>query len=270
LFAFLLSNEKKKMKKNDISKYMVNSILDTKTEDFVKLSKTFGVVNRDGGGYFVGKEKKIMGGLIKKMKRTFYPLRQETLRKRGTSSTTGGVRVHRQIYHIIHCIQSGICNCDVKTNVNRLNELTKNTLKKLKELEFTAIDAEVPLLSEKSNFCTRLDLIGYLWKGTEKQTSCFIELKTGYEKQWKRDGKGYYFLDPLQKVYASSRNINQLQAACCHSVMSEEYNFNFQRCIVLYINKEYKDCFAEEPLDWWWKNKKIGSEIYQKMCLEKQ
>lgn len=255
------------MAQTNIMKHLVNKTPDVKTEMFVNLSKKFEVSNRDGGGYFIGKAKdKILGGLSKKMKRTFYPEREDTNRKRGSSSLQGGERVHRQIYHMIHCKKLASCDCKVKTNESRLNQLTINAFKKMKEIEFTPIDAEVPLLSLKSNFCTRVDVVGYLWKGTERQTSCFIELKTGYSQQWKRDGKKSYFLAPLNEVYASSRNINQLQTACCHSVLSEEHKINFPSCFVLYLKKEYSECSVENPADWWWKDKKKTIEIFDKLC----
>jgi hypothetical protein len=244
-----------------VSKSQKNSV-----DKLLSLSSGFGVKDRDEGGYYVKNSSRIMGGLTKTMKRVFYPDRPDTIRKRGTSSMGLGSLVHRQLYHMIHCAKKNSCDCKTKTNPKKLNVLVKNALETMKTYDFTPIDAEVPILTEKGDFCTRLDIVGVVGKDTSKPITSFIEIKTGYDKQWKRDGKGSKFSKPLDDVFASSRNINQLQTACCYTILSEEHGFDFDNCYVMYIKKNLKECFLETPAKWWWKNKSIRESMYKRLC----
>jgi hypothetical protein len=191
-------------------------------------------------------------GLISTIRKKFYPGYEKVERHSGTSSIDTGIRVHRQLYHSIECTKQ--CNCQVKTNMKRLNAMTLNALRKFEELHFTPVAAEVPILCKVWNVGTRLDVVGYLWKGTPRQTSCVVSIKTGYSSGRNRS-RGDYLMKPLDRVKSNEQNHNQLQSLCEHCILRFEYELIFKRYFIIYLHKEYEQVEVEEPAEWWGDNK---------------
>jgi hypothetical protein len=193
-------------------------------------------------------------GLISTIHKKFYPSYERVERHQGTSSIDTGIRVHRQLYHSIECTSKKQCNCQVKTSMKRLNAMTLNAIRKFDELHFTPMAAEVPILCKQWNVGTRLDVVGYLWKGTPRQTSCIISIKTGYSSGRNRS-KGDHLSKPLDRVKSNEQNHNQLQSLCEHCILRFEYDLIFKRYFIIYLHKEYEQVEVEEPADWWGDNK---------------
>jgi len=207
-------------------------------------------------------EKYKSGGLWPRLARNFFPFHEAVCRRSGTSSKEVGIRVHRQIYHVIHCIgyekfkigdyQIIECNCVVKTNPKRLNKLTLQAFEKMDSLGITPEDAEVPIYCN-GGFCTKLDVVGYRWKGTRRQTSTIISIKTGYTIGYDRDSRGSVFYEPFEDLKCTSKNKNQLQALAELCILKYDYGMTFEDYFIFYLGKVQDDdgnaeCLVE-PLE---------------------
>ncbi len=220
------------------------------------------------------------GGLMKRLEKNFYSERKNAgkiIRKRGTSSIETGIRVHRQIHHLVQCERTGKCDCTVKTSKKRLHKYTKALFSKLKALGIEPIATEIPIYCKSGKFCTRLDMIGY--QGVNKIPT-IISLKTGYEVGFNRDARNTNFEKPFNDVPSTSQNINQLQACGEHQILLREYNLNFKNYYIMYMGKsskksknskkksktEIEDMYIETPQKWWWKSDETNlNNFYEKL-----
>lgn len=230
-----------------------------------KLSKE-NIKDREGGGYIVttGNNTMICPGLMRTIKSKLYPKRIDTKKTKGCSSKEVGDRVHRQLYHYTNCSNSGVCNCKIKTI--KMNQLVKNAYLKFKEMNFTPTSSEVPIHCKKGHFCTRIDVMGYINKGKDDQRSCMIEIKTGYETHLKKDGKGVYFSEPFEKIYASSANIHQLQLLSMSVICEKEYGVSFSENKVIYLRKEIENCKVVDAAPWWKGKKEKREQLFNLLC----
>lgn len=185
------------------------------------------------------------GGMLAVLHRKFNPNLHKVIRKKGFSGIINGTRIHRQIYHTIMCKDK--CDCKVKTNPKKLNELTKQAFDYMEFLHITPIASEIPILCKEGNFCTRLDVIGYRWKGTPQQESTIISIKTGYEIGFGRD-VDERMEKPFKELSATEQNNNQLQGFSERMILENEYNLKFNSYFIFYLSK-YKSKI-EEAINW--------------------
>jgi hypothetical protein len=193
-------------------------------------------------------------GLTNKLRSTFYPDYTPVGRKEGESGIKKGIMVHRQLYHMIECIKRNECRCDTKTSPNRLNIMTKNAFTKFEEIHFTPIASEVPVVCSDWGLGTRLDIVGYLWHGTKKQTSCIVSIKTGYNIGKNTQRHEQTLEVPYSSVKSTPSNHNQLQALAEHTLVKLYYEISFRRYIILYLHKDYDKVEVHEPASWWGDN----------------
>jgi hypothetical protein len=185
-----------------------------------------------------GQPVRMYKGMTKRIRKLFYPTFtvSERKRKRGTSSIDTGNRVHRQIYHMIECTK-GKCTCTTRTNPNRLHKFTKQFFAACKRMEITPMASEVCLLCEQGGFCTRLDAVGYRYKGTPQQRSVIISIKTGYSGGLDIAGSVNKLLEPLDSLDNTSRTHAFLQCAMEREILKREYEIEFDDAIVFFLGQ---------------------------------
>lgn len=208
------------------------------------------------------------GGLLNKLKKKFYsdyvtPARCWTL-----SNVDTGIRVHRQVYHLVHCKKYGYCKCEVKTNELHLNFMTTEAFRLMEEIEFTPIDSEVCIFSKTGHFGTKLDVIGYRWKGTDKQISTIISLKTGKSSSTNRFDGVHYLSKPYSNVKSTTRNHNQLQALSEVTILDKEYGLKFKSYFIFYLMHDGTSFYEQD--DSWWGDLKVRDEFYELLCKRVQ
>lgn len=248
-------------KKDENPRDLVQELLDhryTNTITQSPLNFCFNVIEKSG------KTVKC-GGLMKRLKSNFFNDRElagKIERKRGTSGVQIGIRVHRQIHHLVQCEKTGKCDCTVKTYKRRLSKYTKMLFKKLEALDIRPVATEVPVYCGTGRFCTRLDMIGYQGKSN---TPTIVSIKTGYAVGFNRDSRNTTFDKPFDSVSSTSQNINQLQLLGEQQMLEREYGLNFRNCYIIYLGKpakkkkgskkkekeEPEDVYIETPSSWW-------------------
>lgn len=218
------------------------------------------------------------GGLMKRLQKNFYSERQtagKIVRKRGTSGVQTGIRVHRQIHHLVQCKRTGKCDCTVKTSEKRLHKYTKSLFSKLKAMGIEPVATEVPVYCKPGRFCTRLDMIGY--QGISKIPT-IISLKTGYNVGFNRDARDTTFEEPFDEIPSTSQNINQLQALSEHEILKREYKLDFPNYFIIYMGKkkrktkkqiEEEEVLVDNPSKWWWRsNEETLDQFYSKLSTK--
>ncbi len=195
---------------------------------------------------------RVTGGLFGRLRANFYPDRISAgaiKRKKGTSSRVSGIRIHRQVHHMVMCEKEGAkCDCTVKTNPKRLNKYTVALLDKFKELDIEPIATEVPIFCRKGGFCTRLDMLAM-----RSGIPLIISLKTGHSVGYNRDSRNTFLAAPFAHVKATTKNINQLQACSEHQILKREYGLSFKDYMIVYLGKKKDELVTfETPEKWWW------------------
>lgn len=224
---------------------------------------------RQEGNTFIVYEKERMGGFTRPMRKKFFPDYEEVKKRRSTrSGKKTGERVHRQVYHMIECVgrKGGNCDCTVKTNPKKLNKWTVQCLDKLKSLEITPAAAEVPIFSKRGRRCTKLDLVGWRWKGKPQQRSLVISLKTGYSSCYDVDRLGQRMKPPLDDIPSIPKNHNQLQGLLEYATLDEEYKLRFDDYLILYLGHGDDGKVKTEYLDDWCMSESTRRDAYSEFC----
>jgi hypothetical protein len=237
----------------------IKTTTDNNTEQLLK----HGTGAKHDGVSFVDTQGRRYRGLTDRLRKCFYDDYKPVKRKSGYSSMLNGTRVHRQLYHTIHCTTTAKCDCKVKTR--KLSKLTEDALRIMKEeLDITPVDSEVPILCKDGNLCTSLDIIGYRWKGTPKQRSTIVSIKTGYEIGC--DHSKTTMNPPYHNVKSSPRNHNQLQALAEKLILEKQYNMMFPEYWIIYLCKSKPSTW--EPLAKWLGDKKTQDLFYEFLCKQ--
>lgn len=132
-------------------------------------------------------------------------------RGRGPLSSTRalGDRIHRQLYHAVECrgkSKSKGQKCDCPGRPGRRHRWTRLGLARL-EARFELLAAEVPILSARARFGTRIDLIG---RSKRSGRSVVFEIKTGARS---RAAFGKAFAAPFADVPCTEANFDFLQVS---------------------------------------------------------
>jgi hypothetical protein len=212
----------------------------------------------------LGQVKRSCGGLLRVLERRFYHNHPTPDRWNTYSSKGVGIMVHRQLYHTIHCKKHEVCDCDTKTRDNNLNFMTKEAYRLMSEKGFTPVDSEVRIFCKRAHCGTKLDVVGYLHKGTKKQTSCVISIKTGKSSSVDRTDGIHYLAYPYEKIKSTTRNHNRLQALAELMILESEYGFKIKSYYIFHLRADGTS-FAEEP-DVWWGDKTTRLAFYNEMC----
>jgi hypothetical protein len=185
----------------------------------------------------VGKIKHCYGGMLKRLKPTFYPKYTSPKKRRNESSSKKqGELIHRHLAHVVNCVPDGICTCDTKTNGKRINKHAAQILKKLESRKIVLKRAEPIVICPEGNFGTRLDLIGVAQEGTPFERSVLISVKTGYKKHFKRKARAITpnMEAPFDKWLDVPINHHRLQILMEYLIAYHEYETIFDECIIIY------------------------------------
>jgi hypothetical protein len=218
-------------------------------------------VNQNTG--YVKYRDKVYNGILKRLAERYYSDYSLVERKRGGSSIEQGIRIHRQLYHTIHCAK--ICECDCEIKTIKLSQMTLNAQQKFKEIDFTPEDAEVPVLCSQWNLATKLDIVGYLWKGTNRQASCIVSIKTGYNIGRTQNRHRQTLEEPLNHIPSTPQNHHQLQGLAELCIVRKCYGLPIKYYKIIYLSNDYKDTFVEDPSDWWGDNRFKDQVFFESM-----
>lgn len=177
-------------------------------------------------------------GITKTLKACFYPDYKAATNNRSTSSKNVGSKVHRQIYHMVECIEKrgGNCTCNgTKIYKNRLHRWTKQALNELAKLNITLVACEVPILCKRAERCTAIDAVGLMWKGTDKEKSVHISFKTGYKVGYDVNTLGQFMQPPFANIVSTPKNHNELQLWMEKMILDIEYGITFDMHIIMYL-----------------------------------
>lgn len=212
------------------------------------------------GHAYVYKGKK-MPGLTRRMKKTFFPHYEGVRRHRSSrSGRDTGTRVHRQLYHVIDCIgrKKGVCDCTIKTNLNRLHKYTKQALAKMKELGIEPKASEVHILCKRAGVGTSLDIIGTRWG----KRSVIISIKTGYACGYDKNLDGQMMKSPLRDIECTLKQQNQLQGMLEITDVQIEYGLEFDDYVILYLGHGESGEAQEEYLERWCNDPQRRKSVY--------
>lgn len=195
--------------------------------------------------------KKRYPGLSKLLKKRFYPHYQPPkMRRNEASSKKLGTLIHRHIMHIVHCIPQKQCVCDVKTSVKRINKHAKNILEFFTKQGIKLKEAEIPIVSKRGKFGTRIDLVGIRNENTQYEELTLISIKTGYKKHFSRKlPSGRTMEKPFEMMDDIPLNHHKLQVMTEFMVCHHEYGVTFDEALIVYGAKaKNKDDNKSEEL----------------------
>ena len=212
-----------------------------------------------------------MKGLTRPLRERFFPhyVGVQKRKSKGSSRVVGD-KVHAQIHHRIECMRPGNtkedCRCATKPRRNRWHRFTKQAFDVFARLELTPAAAEVPILSKRGGFATRLDVIAYRWKGDPvKQRSVILSIKTGYTTGRAVNRHGQTMEAPLHEVPCTPENHNQLQALCEMHTLETEYDIHFDDYILLYLGQNNRLGYHTEGLRPWTRAKSLRNKVFERL-----
>lgn len=181
--------------------------------------------------------KRSYGGMLKRLRATFYP-RYTTPKKRRneSSSKKQGELIHRHLSHMVNCVSDSRCTCDKKTSAKRINKHARQILDKLASLKISLKRAESIMICPEGDFGTRVDLIGVAQEGTPFERSVLISVKTGYKTHFKRKARAISpnMEAPLEQWKDVPVNHHRLQLLMEYLVARHEYDTIFDECLIIY------------------------------------
>ena len=227
-------------------------------------------IHHNGSKFIYSSEQTKMTGITRMLKKIFYSNYKPIKSKRSKRSNIDiGNKVHRQIYHMVHCLQNqNKCNCTIRTSCKKLHKYTLQALQVFKDLEFTCKASEVPIISEENKICTQIDLLGYRWYEQKNERSVHISIKTGYGPNYDINRLEQYLSSPLQEVLSTPRNHNRLQLLCERLILEKEYNIYFDDYIIIYLGQGITQTLTKiDDLDEWTicKSKKNRGKMWEKI-----
>lgn len=205
---------------------------------FDQVSKTFVHV----------KKKTRWGGSLKRLCRKFYPDYQAPERAfNGSSSKELGKKIHRHVQHRVNC-KDKPCSCDVKTH--RLNKRAAALLTMLdKQEDIELRRAEVPVVSERGQFGTLLDLVGVRRKSG---ATVLISIKTGYRGAHCDREVLARMAAPFEAWSDCPANHHRLQLLVEYLICRHEYGMQFDEALIICTKDDAEEPTVEYPL------KKLG------------
>lgn len=199
--------------------------------------------------WFNSRTKKKMSyrGITAPLHKRFYSKYAVTKKPRnGRSSKETGTRVHRHIYHAVHCKE--YCKCDKK--MIKMHAYAKQALKCLAEMAMTPVACEVPVVSHIAFKSTRLDMICERWADdANAKRSVVISVKTGYRGASSRKNLDDLMFDaPLDAVPCTLENQDHLQGCCELAMLRRDEGIEFDDYRILYLGETEA---RMEPLAKW-------------------
>ncbi len=228
-----------------------------------RLSRGMGPVRENG--------RHPMKGLTRPLRKCFFPRYLGVQKRKSKGSTRAvGDRVHAQIHHRIECMRRGRpkedCQCEKRPRSNRWHRFTKQAFAVFDRLDLTPIAAEVPIISKRGAFATRLDVIAYRWMDDRaKRRSVIISIKTGYTTGRAVNRTGQNMEGPLNAVASTPENHNQLQAMCEMHTLEEEYDIHFDDYILLYLGQNTPEGYHTERLSPWTRSKSLRRKVFEQL-----
>ena len=249
-------------KRGGYSKHSVMNDLDPRKEDAVQRLLRHPRnkhISQDEHTHAFWIDKRIrLGGLTRRLKARYYPDWEppRRIRRAGQSGRVRGDVVHRQLFHMVHCVPRNQCTCvglKRRTMAIRQNKYTKQVLECLREEGIRLVDGEVPVYCIRGRWATRVDFIGYRERPGMPRRSVLVSLKTGYYWYRKRERRHHgqvYLCAPYGHLPATPHWQHQLQLQAEHRLLRTEYDVHFDEAIVLYVgaDKDAKRAILE-PLD---------------------
>lgn len=177
-------------------------------------------------------------GSLKLLKAAFYPsYTAPKVRRNEDSSKAKGTLIHRHIAHRVNCVRDKVCSCiGKKTNTKRINKVALAIIEELEKNQGITLErAELPVLHNRLNFGTQIDLVGIRHKGTTYENSVLISVKTGYKKHFKRKpANGRKLKEPFDFLYDTPLSHHQVQVLVEYLLSYHEYNYKFDECLIIY------------------------------------
>jgi hypothetical protein len=224
-------------------------------------------------------------GICYKLKNTFgNPKASEMIdanrwRKRnqnggGASTRQKGNLVHRHVYHQVECMRTptAICTCPFgKQTPDKPNEQAKQLLQTVKDFGWIPIHSEMAIVSMTMRLATRVDLLAY---DPGSMTFILVSWKTGYKEvqtqiSASRSQSSCLFMNsPLDKIPDNERERNQLQLLCEYMILTQEYQLEISRALVIYIHFDKTDAnrkLVDAAAGWWWNQAEIQTQFWDAM-----
>lgn len=225
-------------------------------------------IHKDKDNNFVLKGKKY-GGITKPLRKKFYRHHDEnSMRsKYSNSNREKGTLVHRHVYHAVHCVTINRCECTIKTPTRKINKFAKQALDTMKAYNITPIDSEVPIISNKMNLGTSIDVVGMINNPHDntKSRPVIISLKTGYRNTM--NTKTFENMSsPVSHLDNSPYNHHQLQGLVERYILKKEYNMQIDDYFIFYLGNEIgtNEC-KPYKLESWCFDDKLCDKIFEKM-----
>jgi hypothetical protein len=218
-----------------------------------------------------GQEPKQMFGVTKPLAKKFYP-DYDAPCSSSYSTASGketGTRVHRQIFHMVECVKrrSGACICKgTRTHQSRLHRWTKQALDEFKRLDITPEAAEIPILSKTAEHCTAIDVIGTRYKGTPREKTVHLSMKTGYKVGYDDNKTKKKMHVPLNETISAPKYHNMLQILIEKMILEVEYGIVFDEHIIVYLGKGEFDTPEIDYLDGFCESRADALKIYDAFC----
>lgn len=178
------------------------------------------------------------GGVLRYLQNRLYPdYKPPQKRRHERSSRALGERVHRHLAHVVNCAVDGECTCEVKRSVTSqiINKHTRALLTKLHSLHIKPVRCELPIISERWNVGTRIDLVGVKNDGR----SVLISIKTGYDRHFnRRRHKDSQLKAPLGDWADTPLSHHRAQLLAEYLICRHEYSVTFDECLIMYAAKQ--------------------------------